>query len=82
MVVRTHCDILLLQSASVLNSYDVSNLIKKVEDNCDSLASLIAANKACSPEDVKKNISDALEKWEKAKIKLEDHISLYKEQKD
>ena len=82
MVVRTHCDILLLQSVSFLNSSDVTCLIDKIEENCNSMASLIGANKPYSPKDTKKNISETLEKWEKAKRKLEEHISLYKEQKD
>ena len=82
MVVRTHCDILLLQSVSFLNSSDIASLIDKVEENCNCLASLIAVNKPYSPEDTKKNISEALEKWEKAKRKLEEHRSLYKEKKD
>lgn len=82
MVVRTHCDILLLQSISFLNSSDVANFIDKVEENCDFSASLIAANKTYSPEETKKNISEALEKWEKAKRKLGEYASSYKEQKD
>ncbi|MHC4086984.1 MAG: hypothetical protein ACYSU3_22220 [Planctomycetota bacterium] len=82
MVVRTHCDILLLQSVSFLNSSDVASLIDKVEENCNCSASLIAANKPLSPEETKKNISEALEKWEEAKRKFGEYKSSYKEQKD
>jgi hypothetical protein len=82
MVVKTHCGILLLQSVSYLKSSDVASLIDKVEENGDYSASLIAANKTYSPEETKKNISEALEKWEKAKRKIGEYKSSYKEQKD
>ena len=82
MVIRTHCDILLLQSISILNSSNVASFINKVEENCDFSASLIAANKPYSPEDTKNNISEALEKWEKAKRRIGEYKSSYKEQKD
>jgi hypothetical protein len=49
-IVNTHCDILLLQSISFLNSSDVASFIDKVEGNCNFSASLIAANKPFSPE--------------------------------
>ena len=82
MVVRTHCNILILQSVSFLNSSDVVSVINKVKENCETSASIITINKPFSPNDTKKNISEALEQWEKAKRKLEEHIVLYKEQKD
>jgi len=82
MFVRTHCDILLLQSISFVNSSDLASFIDKVEENCDFSASLIAANKTYSPEETKKNISVALEKWEKAKRKIGEYKSSYKERKD
>ena len=82
MVVKTHCDILLLQAVPILNSSDVSSVINKVKESCESSASLIAVNKPISPDDIKKNISGALEKWEKAKRKLGEYVSSYKVQKD
>jgi hypothetical protein len=82
MVMRTHCEVLILQSVSYLNSSDVASLIDKVEENGNCLASILAVNETYFPEDIKKNISEALEKWEKAKRKLEEYTYLHKGQKD
>jgi len=71
MYVRAYCDVLNVESVSMLNVSDINCLINKIKLNCDSWASLIRVNKPYVSTDTKKDITKALEAWKETKVKLQ-----------
>ena len=71
----TYCSVLLLQSGSIVRKVDssgVNGLIDAMEQNGDEWAAMVRSwQPHCRAKD-EKTFSLALERWETAKIKLQD----------
>jgi len=81
----THCDILFLESRSLIRNIDssgVNGLIDAIEQNGDMWAAIVWGWQPHSRADDKEKISKTLEEWEMAKKKLEELRSSYETYED
>ena len=72
MDIRANCNVLLVDSLRMSRSSDIIDFIDKVENNYDDRVSFIRTNEYYSSPETKKKFAEALEAWEKAKVKLKE----------